>query len=91
MTGGKEVLFMPASNLWSMPDSGSKPYILLFIGIFFMGSGIMSTLSGEAWGRFGRKAYRSEEPNKFWGCVAIDYLAGACGIGYFLYKIYLAK
>jgi hypothetical protein len=82
---------MLASNSWSMPDARLKPYILLFIGIFFMGSGIASTLSGEAVGRFGRMFYRSEKPNIFWGCVTVDYLAGAYGIGYFLYKIYLAK
>jgi hypothetical protein len=74
-----------------MSDSNFRPYIYLFIGIFLMGLGVASTLSGEALGRFGRTASRFKEPMKFWGLVSIDYLGGAFGIGYFLYQKYLAK
>ena len=42
-------------------------------------------------GRFGRTASRVAEPKTFWRLVAIDYLGGAFGIGYFLYVKYLAK
>ncbi len=72
-----------------MLDSNSRPYISLIIGIFLTGSGVMSTLSGEALGRYGRMVRQAEDPNKFRRMVAVDYLGGAFCIGYFLYKAYI--
>jgi hypothetical protein len=73
-----------------MQDPGAmRPYISLFIGIALIALGIMSTLGGEALGGRGRMFYRTQEPNKFWSAVAIDFLGGAFGIGYFLYKVYM--
>jgi hypothetical protein len=74
-----------------MPDLSLRPYVSLIIGVFLAGLGLASTCSGEALGRFGRTASRVEEPKKFWGLVAIDYLGGAFGIGYFLYEKFLAR
>ena len=74
-----------------MPDSNLRPYVSLIIGVFLTGLGLASTCSGEALGRFGRMASRTEEPEKFWWFVAIDYLGGAFGIGYFLFEKYLSK
>ena len=71
-----------------MHDSNLRPYISLIIGIFLTALGVASTCSGEALGRYGRMVYRAEEPNRFWRVVAIDYLGGAFGIGYFLHKVY---
>ncbi len=72
-----------------MPVSSSRPYISLIIGIFLTGSGVMSTLSGEALGRYGRMVRRAEDPNKFRSVIAVDYVGGAFCIGYFLYKVYV--
>jgi MFS family permease len=74
-----------------MPDSNLRPYVSLVIGLFLVGLGLASTFSGEALGRFGRTASRIEEPKKFWSLVAIDYLGGAFGIGYFLFEKYMAR
>ena len=75
----------------SLPDSNFRPYVWLIIGLFLTGLGLASTCSREALGRFGRTASRVEEPTKFWRLVAIDYLGGAFGIGYFLFEKFLAK
>jgi hypothetical protein len=80
---GEETFFMTDSNL--------RPYVSLIIGVSLIGLGVASTCSGEALGRFGRTASRIAEPKEFWRLVAIDYLGGAFGIGYFLYEKYLAK
>jgi hypothetical protein len=69
----------------------SRPHILLTFGIFWTGLGLMSTLSGQSLLRFGRTISRAQDPEKYWRSVAIDYLAGAFGIGYFLYEKFLAK
>ena len=74
-----------------MSDPTLRPYVSLIIGVFLMGLGLASTFSGEALGRFGRTASRLKEPTKFWSLVAIDYLGGAFGIGYFLFEKYVAK
>ncbi len=74
-----------------MPDSSVRPYVSLVIGLFLAGLGLASTCSGEALGRFGRTASRVKDPKKFWGFVAIDYLGGAFGIGYFFFEKYVAK
>jgi hypothetical protein len=74
-----------------LPDSNFRPYVWLIIGLFLTGLGLASTCSREALGRFGRTASRVEEPTKFWRLVAIDYLGGAFGIGYFLFEKFLAK
>ncbi|MEO6803420.1 MAG: hypothetical protein ABI197_09290 [Granulicella sp.] len=70
-------------------DPSFRPYVSLIIGLLLSGLAVMETLSGEALGRYGRSFTRLEEPNKFWGGVAISYLGGAFGIGYFLYKTHL--
>lgn len=74
-----------------MPDPNLRPYVSLIIGVFLTGLGLASTCSGEALGRFGRTTSCVEEPKKFWRLVAIDYLGGAFGIGYFLFEKYIAK
>jgi hypothetical protein len=74
-----------------MHHSGLRPDMALIMGIFLTGLGIASISSGEALGRFGSVVYRAEKPNEFWQMVAIEFAGGAFGIGYFLYKIYLAN
>jgi MFS family permease len=71
-----------------IPHSDLRSYGSLVIGVFLIGLVIASTLSGEALGRFGRTASRIEEQKKFWMLVAIDYVGGALGIGYFMYKVF---
>jgi hypothetical protein len=72
-----------------MPDSFVRtPYGLLVFGLFLLFLGVAGTLTGEAWGRFGRVVYRAKEPGKFWRLVAALYLGGVCLIGYYLYKVY---
>ena len=73
-----------------MTDPNLRPYIRLIIGVFLTGLGIASVSSGETLGRFGRTASRVEEPKKFWGLVAVDFLGGVLCIGYFLYEKFLA-
>src|ERR1700722_9728724 len=35
----------------------------------------------------GPNVYRAEEPDKFWIQIALSYLAGACCIGYFFFRV----
>jgi cadmium resistance protein CadD (predicted permease) len=48
-----------------MHDSNLRQYSSLIIEIILIALGIMSTLSGEALGRYGRMVNRAEDPNKF--------------------------
>jgi hypothetical protein len=68
--------------------SDSMPLGLLGLGMFFLFAALVGTGTGEAWARFGQSISRARNPKQFWLEVAIQYLAGAGLIGYFLYKFY---
>ncbi len=74
-----------------MLDSSSRPYVSLWIGVILTGLGLASALTGQSLLGHGRTANRVDEPKKFWGAVAMDFLGGALGIGYFLYEKYIAN
>jgi hypothetical protein len=74
-----------------MTDSHSLlrgPNFYLILGIIFLAAGVVSTCTGEVWGRFGSVVYRAEEPEAFWEDVIGCYLIGVGCIGYFLYQVY---
>jgi hypothetical protein len=64
------------------------PYVFLVLGIVSLTVGVVSTIAGESWARYGRVIYRAKEPTEFWGDVVACYLCGIGFIGYFLYKVY---
>jgi hypothetical protein len=71
--------------------SQSRPDIALIIGVIAVGLGIMEIFSGKALQGYGRTATRGEDPKTFWKAVAIHYLCGVAGVGYYLYEIFLTK
>ncbi len=71
--------------------SHSRLNIALIIGVFAIGLGLMETCSGEAVQGYGRTASRGEDPKTFWKAVAIHYLCGVAGVGYYLYEKFLTK
>jgi len=74
-----------------MIDSHSRSNVALIIGLFAIGLGLMETCSGEAVLGYGRTASRNEDPNTFWKAVAIHYLCGVAGVGYYLYERFLTN
>jgi hypothetical protein len=71
--------------------SQSRLDIAFIIGAIAIGLGLMETLSGEALQGYGRTASRNEDPKSFCKVVAIHYLCGVAGVGFYLYMKYLAK
>ena len=73
-----------------MPDSHSLfgPYNNLMIGLASLAAGLVSTLTGVTFARFGRIIYRAEEPKGFREAVRTYYVLSGCFVGYFLYKFY---
>ena len=72
-----------------MPDLHSSlkgPYFFLILGIVMLLMGLIATLTGVAWARFGRVIYRAKEPRAFWEDVVTSYALGICLIGYFFYR-----
>jgi hypothetical protein len=74
-----------------MIDSHSRSHVALIIGVFAIGLGLMETCSGEALQGYGRTASRGEAPKNFWKAVAIHYLCGVAGVGYYLYERFLTN
>jgi uncharacterized membrane protein len=74
-----------------MNHSDLRPHIALIIGVIGIGLGLMETISGDAMEGYGRGSSRSEEPERFWKAVAVHYLCGVAGVGYFLYERFLTK
>jgi hypothetical protein len=72
-----------------MVDSHSRMNMALIVGMFAIGLGVMETCSGDALQGHGRTASRTENPKTFWKAVAIHYLCGVAGIGYYLYERFL--
>ena len=66
----------------------SRPYGLFWFGVFSLFLALAGTFTGEAFARFGRVIYRSEEPRDFWEVIVSCYLIGVGLIGYFLYCVY---
>jgi hypothetical protein len=71
--------------------SYSRPHIALVIGMIAIGLGLIETISGDALEGYGQGASRSEEPERFWKAVAIHYLCGVAGVGYYLYDKFWTK
>jgi len=63
------------------------PYIFLILGVISISAAAVFTCTGKVWVRFSGWVYRAKEPGWFWYEVAVDYIIGACFIGYFLFKI----
>ena len=63
------------------------PYLFLILGTASILVAVVFTCTGKAWVRFHGWVYRAKEPGWFWYEVAVDYIIGACFIGYFLFKI----
>ena len=61
----------------------------LLAGIAVLALAVMETLSGQALGGYGQSTDRADNPNEFWGSVAIAYGAGLFFIGRYLYQIFL--
>jgi hypothetical protein len=74
-----------------MIDSHSRSNVALVVGVVAIGLGLMETCSGEAVLGYGQTASRREDPKTFWKAVAIHYLCGVAGIGYFLYARFAAN
>jgi len=74
-----------------MNHSLDRPHMALIVGLIAIGLGLMETLSGEALLGYGRTASRGEDPKTFWKAVAVHYLCGVAGIGYYLYDKFLAR
>lgn len=74
-----------------MIDSHSRSNVALVVGVLAIGLGMIETCSGEALQGYGRTASRREDPKTFWKSVAIHYLCGVAGIGYFLYERFIAN
>lgn len=74
-----------------MIDSHSRLNIALIIGVLAIGLGLMETSSGETLLGYGQTASRGEDPKTFWKAVAIHYLCGVVGVGYYLYERFLAN
>jgi hypothetical protein len=74
-----------------MIEPHSRPNIALVIGVMAIGLGLMEICSGQALQGYGRTASRREDAKTFWRAVAVHYLCGAAGIGYYLYETFLAK
>ena len=62
------------------------PLRWLGFGMFLLFAALVGTGSGEEWGRFGKTTSRASDPKQFWLAIAIQYLAAAGMIGYFVYK-----
>ena len=63
-----------------------RQHRFLLIGIVLLVATAAFAISGEAFERFGRIAYRAEEPKRFWWDVVLCFLAGLFFIGLYLYK-----
>jgi hypothetical protein len=72
-----------------MSYSHARLHMALIVGVIAIGLALMETLSGEALEGYGQRASRSEEPDRFWKAVAIHYLCGVAGVGYYLYERFL--
>ena len=64
------------------------PYDFLILGGISILAATVFAAKGKVWVRLNGWVYRAKEPGWFWWEVALDYLIGACFIGYFLFKIY---
>ncbi len=64
-----------------------EPYFYLGVGVISLCIGVVSTLTGVTWARFGRVVYRSKQPRAFWEDVIACYFIGSCFVGYFFYLI----
>jgi hypothetical protein len=73
-----------------LPDLNSllrPPHIFfLILGFISISAAAVFTCMGKVWVRLNGWVYRAKEPGWFWWEVAIDYIIGACFIGYFLFK-----
>jgi ABC-type cobalamin transport system permease subunit len=76
---------LPAADLHSLLR---PPNVFLILGVISISAAVIFTCTGKVWVRFNGWVYRAKEPVWFWWEVALDYLIGACFIGYFLYKVY---
>jgi hypothetical protein len=74
-----------------MIDSHSRSNVALIIGLLAIVLGLMETCSGDAVQGYGRTASRDKDSINFWKAVAIHYLCGVAGVGYYLYERFLAN
>jgi hypothetical protein len=56
--------------------------------MFFLFAALVGTGTDEAWARFGQSISRARNRKQFWLAIALQYLAAAVFLGYFLYKVY---
>lgn len=74
-----------------MPDSVlllNQKFIYFLLGAIFLIAAVVSMCTGKTIARYKGLVYRANEPNDFWGVVAIYFFGGIICVGIYLHSAF---